>query len=144
VKSVRNGVSVDVPSGFKPPFALGNAAVGFVSWPADFGALRPAVPRWASTTGSDMAIVHRDGVTSGAIESFRWRSRESGVDLVPEPRFALPDLQVLGAKSAQRRRENWGQAKASDQCAGLIWERSHRATVLSCFAAGLSGAAASQ
>ncbi len=37
-----------------------------------------------------------------------------------------------------------GQAKASNQWAALIWERSHRATVVSCFAAGLSGAAASQ
>lgn len=62
----------------------------------------------------------------------------------PELPFALAYWQVRADKSAQRGRENWGQAKASNQCAALIWERSQRATVVSCFAAGLSGAAASQ
>ena len=42
-----------------------------ITTPADSEALRPAAPKWASTTGFDMDIVHRDGVTSGIQ---RWTS----------------------------------------------------------------------
>jgi hypothetical protein len=38
---------------------------------ADSGALRPTIPEWVSASGSDMDIVHRDGMTAGIP---RWTS----------------------------------------------------------------------
>ncbi len=66
------GAAFPFPAVFRAVSGRFRAVSGpFGGMSADSGALRPAIPEWVSASGSDMDIVHRDGMTAGIA---RWTS----------------------------------------------------------------------